>query len=260
MRHDGRLDGRLEGRHALVTGGGRGIGLAIAHALTQAGARVTVTGRDEKRLAEAVAAGAAHAHAALDVTDEHEVAAGFTAAAGAHGPIDILVANAGAAETAPFLKADAAQFRRMFEVNLMGVVHAAQAVLPDMVARGRGRIIAIASIAGLKGFGYVSAYVAAKHAVVGLTRALALETAKSGVTVNALCPGYVETDMVSGGLQAIAAKTGRSRDEALAAMLKDNPQGRLIRPEEVAAACLWLACDEAAAVNGAAIPITGGEI
>jgi 3-hydroxybutyrate dehydrogenase len=148
----------------------------------------------------------------------------------------------------------------MLDINLMGVVHAAHAALPDMVTRKYGRIITIASTAGLKGYAYVSAYVAAKHAVVGFTKALAMETATSGVTVNAVCPGYTETDMVSGGLDAIAAKTGRSREEALAIMLRDNPQKRLIRPEEVAAACVWLASTEAAAVNGAVIPITGGEI
>jgi NAD(P)-dependent dehydrogenase (short-subunit alcohol dehydrogenase family) len=251
---------RLDGRHALVTGGGRGIGRAIAHALAAAGARVTVTGRAEGQLMDAVAAGDAEGYGLLDVTEETAVVHAFRKAAAARGPIDILVANAGAAESAPFLKTDAAMFRRMLDVNLMGVVHSAHAVLPDMITRGRGRIIAVASIAGLKGYGYVSAYVAAKHAVVGLTRALALETAKSGVTVNAVCPGYVETDMVAGGLDAITAKTGMSREEALASMVRGNPQQRLIRPEEVAAACLWLASDEAAAVNGAVIPITGGEI
>jgi NAD(P)-dependent dehydrogenase (short-subunit alcohol dehydrogenase family) len=248
----------LNGRHALVTGGGRGIGRAIARALTAAGATVTITGRTESQLIETVGAGDAEGYAILDVTEETAVLHAFRKAAAGHGPIDILVANAGAAESAPFLKADSAMFRRMLDVNLMGVAHACRAALPDMITRGRGRIITIASAAGIKGYAYVSAYVAAKHAVVGLTRALALENA--AVTVNAICPGYVETDMVSGSLAAIAAKTGKSHDEALAAMLRDNPQKRLIRPEEVAAACVWLASDEAAAVNGAVIPITGGEI
>ncbi len=245
----------LEGRHALVTGGGRGIGRAVAAALSAAGASVTVTGRTEADLTAAVAAGHAHHHLALDVTDEAAVAAALSGRA-----VDILVANAGAAESAPFLKSDSALFARMIDLNLMGVVHAARAVLPGMVRRKRGRIIAVASAAGLKGYAYVSAYVAAKHAVVGFTRALALETAASGVTVNAICPGYVETDMLTSSLAAIAAKTGKGREEALAVMLKDNPLKRLIRPEEVAAACLWLASDGAASVNGAAIPITGGEI
>jgi 3-hydroxybutyrate dehydrogenase len=250
----------LNGRHALVTGGGRGIGRAIARALTAAGATVTITGRTESQLIETVGAGDAEGYAILDVTEETAVLHAFRKAAAGHGPIDILVANAGAAESAPFLKADSAMFRRMLDVNLMGVAHACRAALPDMITRGRGRIITIASIAGLKGYAYVSAYVAAKHAVVGLTRALALENAASGLTVNAICPGYVETDMVAGGLAAISAKTGKSKDEALVAMLRDNPLKRLIKPEEVAAACVWLASDEAAAVNGAVIPITGGEI
>ena len=250
----------LDGRHALVTGGGRGIGRAIAHALTAAGARVTVTGRTESHLVETVAGGDAEGCCILDVTEETAAIHEFRKAAATRGPIEILVANAGAAESAPFLKADAAMFRRMLDVNLMGVVHAAHAALPDMIARRRGRIVNVASIAGLKGYAYVSAYVAAKHAVVGLTRALALETARSGVTVNAVCPGYVETDMLEASLAAIREKTGKGRDEALAILLKDNPQKRLIQPEEVAAACVWLASDEAAAVNGAVIPITGGEI
>jgi 3-hydroxybutyrate dehydrogenase len=247
---------RLDGRHALVTGGGRGIGRAVAAALTAAGASVTVTGRTEAGLRGAIAAGHAARHLVVDATDGAAMAAGIASL----GPIDILVANAGAAESAPFLRSDAALFGRMLDLNLMGVVHAAQAVLPGMLERGRGRIVAVASIAGLKGMAYVTAYCAAKHAVVGLVRALAQETAAKGVTVNAVCPGYVATDMVASGLDTIAAKTGKGRDEALAAMLKDNPQRRLIAPEEVAAACLWLTSDAAASVNGAAIPITGGEI
>jgi NAD(P)-dependent dehydrogenase (short-subunit alcohol dehydrogenase family) len=250
----------LAGRHALVTGGGRGIGRAVARALTAAGATVSVTGRAEGPLKEAVAAGDAAFHAIADVTDAAALRAAIAAAGRALGPVDILVANAGQAASAPFAKGDSAIFRTMFDVNVMGVVHAGQAVLPGMVERGWGRIINIASIAGLKGMGYVTAYCAAKHAVVGLTRALAHEVAAKGVTVNAVCPGYVETDMVAVGLDAITAKTGRPREEGLAAMIKDNPQKRLIRAEEVAAACLWLASDGAAAVNGAAIPITGGEI
>lgn len=251
---------QFAGRHALVTGGGRGIGRAIAEALTGAGAKVSITGRSEEPLREAVAAGDAAAYALADVTDSAALRAAIDSFEAFLGPVDILVANAGQAASAAFAKGDAAVFQRMFDVNVMGVVHAGHAVLPGMLARGRGRIINIASIAGLKGMPYVTAYCAAKHAVVGLTRALAQEVAARGVTVNAVCPGYVETDMVTVGLDNIAAKTGRPREEGLAAMIKDNPQKRLITADEVAAACLWLASDGAAAVNGAAIPITGGEI
>jgi 3-hydroxybutyrate dehydrogenase len=249
----------LNGRHALVTGGSRGIGRAVARALAAAGATVTVTGRTESQLADTVAAGDAQAFEVVDMTDEAAVLKAFSKAA-SRAPIDILVANAGAAESAPFLKSDSGLFRRMMDINLMGVVHATRAVLPEMLARGRGRIIVVASTAGLKGYAYVSAYTAAKHAVVGFTRALALETAAKGVTVNAVCPGYTETDLVSGSLDAIAAKTGRSREDTLANLLQDKPLKRLIRPEEVAAACLWLASDAAASVTGVAIPVAGGEI
>jgi 3-hydroxybutyrate dehydrogenase len=257
---EGDVGMSLAGRHALVTGGGRGIGRAIARALTLAGANVSITGRSEGPLTEAVAAGDAAFHATADVTDAGALHAAIAAAARALGPIDILVANAGQAASAAFAKGDATVFQRMFDINVMGVVHAGHAVLPGMVERGFGRIINIASIAGLKGMPYVTAYCAAKHAVVGLTRALAQEVAAKGVTVNAICPGYVETDMVTVGLDNIAAKTGRPREEGLAAMIKDNPQKRLISADEVAAACVWLASDGAAAVNGAAIPISGGEI
>jgi 3-hydroxybutyrate dehydrogenase len=250
----------LAGRHALVTGGGRGIGRAVARALTAAGAKVSITGRADGPLLETVGSGDAAFHATADVTDAAALRAAIASAEKALGPVDILVANAGQAASAAFAKGDAGVFQRMFDVNVMGVVHAGQAVLPGMLERGFGRIINIASIAGLKGMPYVTAYCAAKHAVVGLTRALAQEVATKGVTVNAVCPGYVETDMVTVGLDNIAAKTGRPREEGLAAMIKDNPQKRLITADEVAAACLWLASDGAAAVNGAAIPITGGEI
>lgn len=250
----------LKGRHALVTGGGRGIGRAIAAALTEAGAAATVLGRDESALAEAARAGHAAGYVVADVTDARAVADGLTRAAAVRGPIDILIANAGAAESAPFGKADPDQFRRMFELNVMGVVHCARAVLGDMVGRGFGRIVAVASTAGLKGYAYVSAYCAAKHAVVGLVRSLAIETATTGVTVNAVCPGYTDTDLVRAGVTRIAAKTGRSEDETLAGMLKANPLERLIKPEEVAAAVTFLCSPAASAITGAALPIAGGEV
>lgn len=250
----------LEGRHALVTGGGRGIGRAVAAALTASGAKVTVAGRTEAELKAVVAAGEAAGYSIIDVTDEAVVAARLAEAAEARGPIDILVANAGAAESGPFLRSDAALFRRMVDLNLMGVVNAARAVLPGMVERKHGRIIAIASTAGLKGYAYVTAYTAAKHAVVGFVKALALETATQGITVNAVCPGYTETDLVSQSIGNIAARTGRSRDDALAEILRDKPLKRLIRPEEVASACAWLASEAAAAVTGSTVVVAGGEV
>jgi NAD(P)-dependent dehydrogenase (short-subunit alcohol dehydrogenase family) len=250
----------LAERHALVTGGSRGIGRAIAAALTRAGVTVTVVGRDPATLAAAVAHGDAKGFVAADVTDAAALAAGIAKAAAQHGPVDILIANAGGAESAPFAKADPEQFRRLFELNVMGSVHAIRAVLDGMTARRFGRIVTVASTAGLKGYAYVSAYCAAKHALVGLVRALALETATTGVTVNAVCPGYTDTDMVRESAARIAAKTGRPAEEAVAAMVRNNPLGRLIRPDEVAEAVLFLCSPAAAAVTGTTLTIAGGEI
>ena len=250
---------QLDGSKALVTGGGRGIGRAIAAALRRAGASVTVLGRDEAELAGAVSSGDASAYLVADVTDERAL---HTAVgrAGAGGAFDILVANAGGAASAPFLKSDADLFRRMFELNVMGTVHAIRAVLGDMMAKKSGRIVAIASTTGLKGYRYATAYSAAKHAVVGLVRSLAIETAKTGVTVNAVCPSYTDTQLVGDSLDLIVAKTGRSREDALAQLLKDMPLGRLVKPEEVAATVLYLCSPDAAAVTGTTIAIAGGEL
>ena len=253
------MSGLPHSSHALVTGGGRGIGRAIAAALAGAGATVTVLGRSREALDEAVNVGAAHFAAVADVSDEAALRAAIVRAA-ARQPIDILIANAGSAESAPFAKSDDALFARMMDVNFMGVVHAIRAVLPGMKDRPYGRIVAVASTAGLKGYAYVSAYSAAKHAVVGLVRSLALETAATNVTVNAVCPGFTDTDLVAGSIDNIMKKTGRSREQAIAELARHNPQGRLVTPHEVADAVLWLCGEGASAITGQAIAVAGGEI
>ena len=250
----------LKGRHALVTGGGRGIGRTIAAGLVKAGATVTIVGRSSSALERAVLEGDAHAAAVADVGNAEAVRSAGQEAVARHGPVDLLVANAGAAASAPFMKSTPEVFRQMLDVNLFGVTNTAQAVLGSMTERGFGRIVAVASTAGLKGYPYVSAYCAAKHAVIGFVRALALETARTGVTVNAVCPGFTDTDLVSESLDRIVAKTNRSRDEALAELVKHNPQGRLIDPSEVAEAVLWLCGEGARSVTGQAIAVAGGEI
>ncbi len=253
----------LADQHAIVTGGGRGIGAAIAAALAREGATVSVLGRDGGRLAAQVEAlgGSSRAQAVtVDVADEASVRAAFAAVQGRFGRVDILVNNAGQAESAPFARTDSALWQRMLAVNLTGTYLCTRAALPEMVARGAGRIVNVASTAGLVGYAYVAAYCAAKHGVVGLTRALALECAKSGVTVNAVCPGYTETDLVREAVAGIVQKTGRSEAEARAALVARNPQARMVQPAEVANAVLWLCLPGSEAITGQAIAVAGGEV
>ena len=258
----------LAGKHALVTGGARGIGAACAQALLLRGARVTLAGRDAQALLAAVETmgaiaaplGGAVAMQVLDVTDEASVRSGFAGAVERFGRIDILVNNAGQAAPAPFGKTDAVLWQRMLDVNLTGTFHCTQAALPGMLEAKWGRVVNVASTAGLIGYRYVSAYVAAKHGVIGLTRALALEVAAKGVTVNAVCPGYTETDIVREAVANIAAKTGRSEDEARAELAAANPQKRLVQSEEVASAVAWLCLPEAGAMNGQSVAVAGGEV
>lgn len=256
----------LDGKHALVTGGARGIGAACAESLLVHGARVTLAGRNGAALAAMQATlqvqfGADRVGVqVLDVTAAHAVHAGFDAAAARFGPIAILVNNAGQAASAPLLKTDAALWQRMLDVNLGGVFHCTQAALPAMLAAGWGRIVNVASTAGLTGYRYAAAYTAAKHGVVGLTRALALEVATQGVTVNAVCPGYTDTDIVQQAVANIVAKTGRSGEEARAALAAANPQQRLVHSSEVANAVAWLCLPASGAMNGQAIAVAGGEV
>jgi len=250
----------LAGRHAVVTGGGRGIGAAIASALAASGARLTLMGRTVGPLQEKAAAFPAARAIACDVTDEQAVAAAFAQAAEAFGPVAILINNAGGAASAPLARTSLELFREMLDVNLVSAFLCSRAVLPGMLAGGFGRIVNVASVASLKGAPYITAYAAAKHGVVGLTRALAMETASKGITVNAVCPSYTDTDMVRRTIANIVEKTGRSDAEAAAALVEKNPQGRLIRPDEVASTVLWLCAPGAEAITGQAIAIAGGEV
>jgi NAD(P)-dependent dehydrogenase (short-subunit alcohol dehydrogenase family) len=255
------LANTLQNRHALVTGGGQGIGAAIARLLVARGANVTVLGRKLETVQALAAEQPERRHAvSADVSDAEQVQAAFASARQRFGPITILINNAGQASSAPFLKTDAALWNQMLAVNLTGTMLCTQAAVPDMLAAQWGRVVNIASTAGLAGYAYVAAYCAAKHGVVGLTRALALEFAKKGLTVNAVCPGYTETDIVRTSIANVVAKTGRTEEQARAEFTAGNPQGRLVQADEVADTVAWLCGPAASAITGQSIAVCGGEV
>ncbi len=253
----------LEGRHVLITGAGGGIGCAIAQTLAAQGAWLSLAGRNRAALAalaERLGAQTRCTVVTLDITDADAVAQGMASARAALGPLAMLVNNAGQAESAPFGSTSLALWQRMLEVNLTGTFLCIQAALPDLLLAANARIVNIASSAGQRGYAYVAAYSAAKHGVIGLTRSLALELAHKDVTVNAVCPGYTETALLHESIERVVAKTGRSAEQARAALTQSNPQRRLVQPQEVADAVQWLCSAAAASVTGQAISVSGGEV
>ena len=251
-------------RRAFITGAGGGIGRAAALALSGAGYRVCLAGRRAEPLASVAAeiaarGGDSDVHAGFDVADPDAVTAGVRQALEG-GDVAVLVNCAGQAPSAPFEKTTPELWSRTLAVNLTGAMLVTQALLASLRQAGAGRIINVASTAGLIGYPYVSAYCAAKHGLIGLTRALALELARTDVTVNAVCPGFTDTELIEDALRTITARTGRSLEEARAALVRSNPQGRLVTPEEVADVIVWLASRGASAITGQAVPVAGGEV
>lgn len=252
----------LQGMHAVVTGASRGIGAVIAAQLATEGVRVSLFARDKTKLAAVGAElGADRAQAiGADVADEASVEAGFAAARRRFGDVQLLINNAGQAASAKFTETDPTLWNRILGVNLTGTYLCTRAAVPDMLSQGFGRIVNIASIAGLRGATYLSAYVTSKHAVIGLTRSLALEYATRNITVNSVCPGYVDTDIVRHAVANIARKTGRSEADALGTLVATNPQGRLVTCVEVANAVMWLCRPGTESLTGQSIVLSGGEV